>query len=58
MATDLHRFTISITPDMETALDAVKKELFYKSTQNEMIRNLIARGLDDLKREQAAQQSA
>jgi len=58
MATELRRFTISITPDMEVALDAVKKDLFYKNTQNEMIRNLIARGLADLKREQASQQSA
>lgn len=58
MATELRRFTISITPDMEIALDAVKKDLFYKNTQNEMIRNLIARGLADLKREQTSQQSA
>lgn len=43
---------------MEIALDAVKKDLFYKNTQNEMIRNLIARGLADLKREQTSQQSA
>lgn len=33
MATELRRFTISITPDMEIALDAVKKDLFYKNTQ-------------------------
>ena len=40
MATGLHRFTISITPAMETALDRAKQEHFYKVTQNEMIRQL------------------
>ena len=58
MATELHRFTISITPNMQLALDAVKKDVYYKTTQNEMIRSLIARGLADLKREQSSQQSA
>ena len=38
MATDLRRFTISITPTMEVDLDKAKKERYYKDTQNEMIR--------------------
>lgn len=48
MATDLRRFTISVTPTMETDLDRVKKECYYKSTQNEMIRDLIIHGLETL----------
>lgn len=52
MATDLRRFTISITPTMETDLDRVKKECYYKSTQNEMIRDLILRGLETLRLQQ------
>ncbi len=38
MATDLRRFTISVTPSMEMALDAAKKERYHKGTQNDMIR--------------------
>ena len=48
MATDLRRFTISITPAMEVDLDKAKKERYYKDTQNEMIRDLIIRGLGTL----------
>lgn len=48
MATDLRRFTISITPSMEVDLDKAKKERYYKDTQNEMIIDLIIRGLRTL----------
>ena len=51
MATNLKRFTISITPSMEADLDEAKKERYYKSTQNDMIRDLISRGLAALKAE-------
>lgn len=49
MATKLRRFTISIAPNMEEDLDMAKKEIYYKETQNDMIRDLIARGLKSLK---------
>ena len=55
MATTLRRFTISITPSMDADLDAVKKERYYKSTQNDMIRDLISRGLEALKAENEAE---
>jgi len=55
MATDLKRFSISITPAMEQDLDMVKKERYYMDTQSEMIRDLIARGLNTLKAENATQ---
>jgi hypothetical protein len=32
MTTDLKRFTISVTPDVEADLDTAKKEHFYKTT--------------------------
>jgi metal-responsive CopG/Arc/MetJ family transcriptional regulator len=48
MATDLKRFTISITQSMEVDLDRAKKARYYKDTRNEMIRDLIIRGLATL----------
>ena len=55
MATTLRRVTISITPSMDADLDAAKKERYYKSTQNDMIRDLISRGLEALKAENEAE---
>ena len=51
MATDLKRFTISVTPSMEAELDSAKIERYYRGTQNDMIRDLINRGLASLKEE-------
>lgn len=48
MATDLKRFTISVTPALEKRLDKAKKEHYYKTTQNDMIRDLITLGLNVL----------
>ncbi len=45
MATKLKRFTISIPLKMERALDSVKQRCYYRNTQNDMIRDLIMRGL-------------
>jgi len=51
VATDLKRFTISVTPSMEAELDLAKKNRYYRGTQNDMIRDLINRGLESLKNE-------
>ena len=48
MATDLKRFTISVTPEMEAELDSAKQAVYYRGTQNDMIRDLINRGLESL----------
>lgn len=56
MATDLKRFTISITPKMEADLDSAKQRHYYRGTQNDMIRDLIIRGLVDLEAEEAAKE--
>ena len=54
MATDMRRFTISVTHNMDMELDEAKRETHYKDTQNEMIRDLIMRGLQNLEAEKAA----
>lgn len=54
MATDLKRFTISVTPEMEADLDAMKQRHYYRDTRNTMIQDLIIRGLEALKAEDEA----
>lgn len=54
MATNMRRFTISVPDDVDRELDALKKELYYRNTQTEMIRDLIIRGLKDLKAEKCS----
>lgn len=51
MAADSKRFTISITPSMEVDLNAVKEQCYGDGTRNDMIRDLISRGLASLKSE-------
>lgn len=57
MATNMRRFTVSITPSMDMELDEAKKENYYKNTQSDMIRDLIMRGLQDLKTEKEAKKN-
>ena len=57
MATDMRRFTISITPNIDMELDKAKRETYYKDTQNDMIRDLIMRGLKNLEEEKASKES-
>lgn len=51
MAAGLKRFSVSVTPSLEVELKLVKKERYCKDTQNEMIRDLIVRGLASLQSE-------
>lgn len=55
MATNLKRFTISVTPNLEIELDSAKQRRYYRNTQNDMIRDLIIRGLATLKDEGGAE---
>lgn len=57
MAAGLHKLTISVTPDMEADLNAVKRECYYKGTQNDMITDLIRRGLQAAETEQVCRQT-
>ena len=54
MATELKRFTISITPEMEADLDSLKQRFYYRNTRNRMIRDLIIRGLASFEAEEEA----
>ena len=51
MPADRRRFTISVTPSMEVALDLAKKGRYCKDTQSAMLRDLIVRGLASLESE-------
>lgn len=51
MATDMKRFTISITKDMEFRLDRIKQIKYYNTTRNKMIQDLICIGLDTMQAE-------
>lgn len=43
------RFTISVSPSMETDLNRVKQEHYGQETHSRMINDLIMRGLTALK---------
>lgn len=51
MAEGLKRFSISVTPSLAVELKLTKQEYYCKDTQNEMIRDLIVRGLASLQSE-------
>lgn len=51
----IRRFTISVTREMEQDLDLAKREVYYKTSQNAMIRDLILRGLAALEEERRQQ---
>ncbi len=46
MATELKRFTISVTDEMNVRLDRLKQARYYNVTRNRMIQDLINMGLD------------
>lgn len=49
MATELKRITFVVTPEMESSLNSIKKEMFFNCTQSDMIRKLVSVGLMTLK---------
>lgn len=51
MATDMKRFTISVTKEMESDLDRMKQKKYYNTTRNRMIQDLIILGLQVMKEE-------
>lgn len=57
MATELKRMTFVVTPEMEEALNSIKRELFYNRTQSDMIRELVTAGVRAIKAEKAAKES-
>lgn len=55
MATDMKRFTISVTKDMETDLDKIKQEKYYNTTKNKMIQDLLILGIEVMKKEMVSE---
>ena len=55
MAPNTHRAMISLPPEWEPEILAVKKELFYNDTKSEMYRQLIRLGLDAIQKEESEQ---
>lgn len=51
MATDMKRFTISVTDEMEVQLDRMKQIKYYNTTRNKMIQDLICVGLETMQKE-------
>lgn len=45
MATGMKRVMVSITPDLEQGLDAIKREQFYNKPYSEVYRYVFALGL-------------
>lgn len=58
MATNLKRFTVTIPQSMEVELDAMKRQQYYSKTQSELIRDLLMRGLEVIKKEQEKSQKS
>lgn len=49
MAVDLRRITISVTPALDADLKKAKQEYYFEKTKNDMMKDLIVRGLSALK---------
>ncbi|MEG1761439.1 MAG: hypothetical protein RR115_08610 [Hydrogenoanaerobacterium sp.] len=49
MATDMKRVMVSITPELEEGLDAVKKDQFYNKPYSEVYRYIFSLGLEVVK---------
>lgn len=45
----MKRITISISSDLNMKLDEIKKEHYSQDTENEMLQDLIMRGLQESK---------
>lgn len=51
MATDMKRFTISVTEEMDARLDLLKQAKYYNVTRNKMLQDLICIGLETMQSE-------
>jgi len=45
MSTEMKRVMVSITPDLEQGLDAIKREQFYNKPYSKVYRYIFALGL-------------
>ncbi len=51
MATNNLRFTVSIDPETAVKLDRLKQIKYYNTTRSQMVQDLIALGLESMKKE-------
>lgn len=51
MATNNLRFTVSIDPETAIKLDRLKQIKYYNTTRSQMVQDLIALGLESIKKE-------
>lgn len=56
MSTKNKRFMLTVPDDIESDAAEVKKDLYYNKPYSEMYRQLIRKGLDALKQENAAKE--
>lgn len=52
MLTDMKRYTISVSPEMEQEINQMGNKYFGNKAQSEIIRSLIHLGLESLKTEE------
>ena len=51
MTTKLKRFTVYVGNEVEKKLEAVKRDKYYMKTKSEMVRDIIALGLQKIEEE-------
>ena len=49
MSTDMNRFILSLTPELEAEANELKKSEFFNKSKAEMYRYLISLGLESVK---------
>lgn len=55
MADNTRQHIIFIPPELDTLLDEAKNEIYFKNSDNEMIQDLILRGLQESRTRKALQ---
>ncbi len=55
MADNTRQHTISIPSELDPLLDEAKNEIYFKNSDNEMINDLILRGLQESRTRKALQ---
>lgn len=51
MSTNMKRFTVSVSDEIEKQLDRLKQEKYYNTSQNKMVQDLIAIGIAEMQKE-------
>ena len=57
MPTNLKRFTISVSDEVEMQLDRLKQARYYNTSKNKMVQDLISIGIAELQKELDAEET-